>query len=239
MSCYHLQILGLCETRWNGKGLFSTLSGELLLYSGNNDSRTRRVELLLTLNTKKALLSHSSISDGIITARFNSKFRKITIVQCNASTEVDEDTNKDAFYEHLLVVLASLLKSDIRIVMNDFNAKVGNDNSNLRSVIGRQSLHNNCNNNGSRLLDLCVVHQLFVGLHKDSVPRYSQIYLRMPGRTYQEPDLLISKKFLRCFLDVKTFKGADAYSDHQLLMGILKLRPAAISTTSEPRCASF
>ena len=39
--------------------------------------------------------------------------------------------------------------------------------------------------------------------------------------------ILISKLFLGCLLDVKTRRGADIHSDHQLLVGTFKLRPAA------------
>lgn len=59
-----------------------------------------------------------------------------------------ESTNKDKFYEQqgeILAVLASLPKSGIKIIIGAFNAEVENDNSYLRSVIGRHCLHKDCN----------------------------------------------------------------------------------------------
>ncbi|KAI8126885.1 hypothetical protein CVS40_3380 [Lucilia cuprina] len=39
--------------------------------------------------------------------------------------------------------------------------------------------------------------------------------------------IIINKLFVGCLLDVKTRRGAKIFSDHQLLVGIFKLRPAA------------
>ena len=36
-------------------------------------------------------------------------------------------------------------------------------------------------------------------------------------------------------LDVRTYRGADVYSDHNLVVGNLRMRPAALNTTGNKR----
>ncbi|XP_073815639.1 uncharacterized protein [Musca autumnalis] len=69
----------------------------------------------------------------IIVARLNSRFRKIAIIQCYAPTEPDDESVKDDFYSQLDATISSLPGGDIKILMGDFNAKVGNTNAGIEA----------------------------------------------------------------------------------------------------------
>jgi hypothetical protein len=45
------------------------------------------------------------VSPRILTARFNSKDRKVSILQCYAPTNVADDKEKEDFYEQLQALL--------------------------------------------------------------------------------------------------------------------------------------
>lgn len=126
--------------------------------------------MLISPAAKKSLLEFEPISDRIISVRLNSKFRKISIIQCYAPTEQDDDEHKDTFYDQLEACFMSSSRSDNKIVMGDYNAKVGRNN-NPRTIIGCKSLHAESNGYGNRLLDFCSAHHLFIGgtkfPHKD------------------------------------------------------------------------
>jgi hypothetical protein len=62
-----------------------------------------------------ALLEWKPVSEQIITARINIKFRKMSVVQCNAPTENAELEEKEAFYTHLDKRLLDIHRSDIII----------------------------------------------------------------------------------------------------------------------------
>ena len=66
----------------------------------------------------------------IITARFTSNGRNITIIHCYAQTNSAEFEEKDTFYQHLQTVIQKLPKRDIQVVTGDMNAKIGKDNDN-------------------------------------------------------------------------------------------------------------
>lgn len=226
---YKLDILGMSEIKWLNKGSEQLESGHLFLFSGNDRYRMNGVGLLLSPMAKQALIEYVPISDRLIKARFNSKYRKISVLQCYAPTEPDDDKTKEEFYSQLEAAVNTIPSGDIKIVLGDFNAKVGSDNYNLQRIMGSHGLGSSRNNNGELLVDFCARHSLFIGgtkfPHKD-IHKYTW---ESPNGQYrnQIDHILINKLFLGCLLDVKTRRGADIYSDHQLLVGTFKLRPAA------------
>jgi hypothetical protein len=62
-------------------------SGDTILYSGYEEGQ-HEVRLLMTPGATQALLSWEPVSLRILTARFNSKGWKVTILQCYSPTNV-------------------------------------------------------------------------------------------------------------------------------------------------------
>ncbi|XP_075167965.1 uncharacterized protein LOC142240141 [Haematobia irritans] len=176
-------------------------------------SRINAVGLLISPKAAKILIQYRAISD-----------------------QPDDKEAKANFYEQLDASLCSIHNGDFKIAIGDFNAKVGNDNSNLKSVVGTNGLDTIRNDNGDRLVDLCATHILFIGgtkcIHK-KIHKYT--WESPDGRMRNQIDhILISKLFLGCLLDVRTMRGADIDSDHNLILGTFKLRPAAVKPRKKP-----
>ena len=74
---------------------------------------------------QKYLKGFNPIAERIITARFYSRLRNITVFPCYAPMDTSDDTAKDALYCQLEVVLSKTPKGDIVIILCDFNAKIG------------------------------------------------------------------------------------------------------------------
>ena len=98
MHRYNLKLLGLCETRWTGTGRTRLASGDTIIYSGQEGQpHTHGVALLMTPEATRALLSWEPVSPRILTARFNSKGRRVTIIQCYAPTNMTDIEDKAHF----------------------------------------------------------------------------------------------------------------------------------------------
>lgn len=165
MERYKLELLGLSEVRYNQFGELTTSSGNMLLYSGMpnaNDVHQHGVGFLLGKAFKNALLGWTPVSERIISARFKTKFRKVTVVQCYAPTNQTEMEIKENFYSLLDKTLSEIKQSDIVILMGDFNAKVGTDNIDLEHIMGREGVGEK-NENGELLIELCGNHNLRIG----------------------------------------------------------------------------
>lgn len=142
MLRYKLEFLGLCETRWPDNGEYRTESGMSLIYSGKQPEfpRTSGVGILMSKNARKALIEWKPFGDRIIMARFRTRVRNITCIQCYAPTEAASDDDKNAFYSYLSKVLDEIHIGDIKIVLGDFNAQLGSDNMGRERVMGKHGM---------------------------------------------------------------------------------------------------
>ncbi|XP_044574118.1 craniofacial development protein 2-like [Drosophila ananassae] len=135
MDRLQIAIAGISEMRWSGKGATTTSQSNLVLHSGSSDGGRNGVGIYVS----RTLISWNPVSDRIITARFRCNARHITIVQCYAPTEDASDDIKDDFYNALISSLNKVIRGDIKILMGDFNAKVGPNNTGLESTMNGNS----------------------------------------------------------------------------------------------------
>ena len=87
------------------------------------------VGILLSKAAKDSLLEWKPCSDRIITARFKTRARNLTVIQCYAPTEAADPIVKEDFYNQLNSTIASTNRGDITLLMGDFNAQLGPDNT--------------------------------------------------------------------------------------------------------------
>ena len=143
MDRYNLEILGISECRWNGSGLTRLATGHRIIYSGHaseDHEHTEGVGIMMTEESAKSLIEWEPVSPRIITARFNSKGRKVTIIQCYAPTNTAEEETKEEFYTMLQGILDKVPARDMKIVMGDLNAKIGSENKGKETVMGKEAL---------------------------------------------------------------------------------------------------
>ncbi|WP_353806118.1 endonuclease/exonuclease/phosphatase family protein, partial [Acinetobacter baumannii] len=164
MRRYRIDLLGISECRWNDSGRVTLASGETVIYSGHEEghSHTDGVAIMMSGRAAAALVEWLPVSPRVITARFNSKGRKVTVIQCYAPTNDSSEVVKNAFYDRLQSVLTELPRRDIKILMGDMNAKIGKNNTGKDSVMGRDALGDMIEN-GELLTDFCAFNDLVIG----------------------------------------------------------------------------
>ncbi|XP_062532890.1 uncharacterized protein LOC134201663 [Bombyx mori] len=226
MKEYNIHILGLSETRWNGFGETQCDFGYSLLYSGKEEDATREygVGLLLSRSAKSSLLSWKPVSERIICARFSTRVRKVTVIQCYAPTNSASTDVKSQFYEQLGHTLKGIKKQDIVILMGDINAKMGNDNVDREYYMGQYGATGTINENGELFGD----HGLVIGgtlfKHKEC---HKVTWISPDGKTKNQIDhVAISKTWRSSLLDVRNKRGADIDSDHHLVVAEVRLKIA-------------
>jgi hypothetical protein len=230
MGRNNLTVLGISETRWTQTGQRRLGTGELLLYSGHEESdspHTQGVGFMLSKQAQRALIGWEAHGPRIITASFRTKKRKIkmNIIQCYAPTNDSKEEEKDQFYSRLQKTLETYPDRDVTVLMGDCNAKIGSDNTGYEQVMGIHGL-GVMNENGERFADLCALNNLVIGgsifphkrIHKST-------WVSPDSRTENQIDhVCISKKFRRSLQDVRVRRGADVGSDHHLVVARLKLK---------------
>ena len=98
----------------------------------------------------------SPTSERIMAARFKTRIRNLTIIQCYAPTEVTEKGEKEEFYQQLSGTINTVKQRDVLIVMGDMNAKIGPNNEGTEHVMGRHGI-GNMNENGELFSEKCAM----------------------------------------------------------------------------------
>ena len=229
-----IDILGICETHWTGKGHFTTNDGNKMLFSGNEDRRMRGVGLLLNRKTANCLIGYNPICDRILTARFSCKPINLTIIQTYAPTSDADDEQMELFYDALQHAVDNTPQSDILIIAGDFNAKVGKD-TNFNYATGPYGLGRK-NSRGDRLLEFLEGNELWIGnTGFKQHPRRLYTWTSPDKKTRNQIDYItIRKRWKSSMLSVKTLPGADCGSDHQLLKCKLRIKLSARKKDKKP-----
>ncbi|VDP42803.1 unnamed protein product [Schistosoma margrebowiei] len=149
----------------------------------------------------------------------------MNIIQCYAPTNDYNEDAKDQFYNRLQSIVEKCQTKDLTILMRDFNAKVGTDNTGYEDIMGRHGLGER-NENGERFANLCAFNKLVIGGIIFPHKRIHKTTWTSPDHTTQNQidHICINKTFRRTIEDVRTKRGADIASDHHLLVAKMKLK---------------
>ncbi|XP_045158250.2 craniofacial development protein 2-like [Mercenaria mercenaria] len=226
MSRYNIDILGLSEVRWPHSGKTALQCGKVILYSGRDDaSHQEGVGVMLSAKAKKSLMEWKPISERCMYARLYTTTLKISLIVVYGPTNDNTEEAKERFLAQLQDVLSTAPKYDIKIIMGDFNAKVGSNNKTHENVMGKHGMGNR-NDNGESLLEFCGINNLVItGTIFPHKLRHKISWISPDGRTENQIDhLLISKQHRTSIMDTRAMRGADVSSDHELIRSKIRIK---------------
>ena len=215
-------IVGISEVRWTGKG---ETSNRDFIWSGEDEAHVRGVGLLLSDRTRKALVGYNPVNSRVITARFDAAPYKITVIHAYAPTMSSSDEDIVAFYSTLEDALAKVHKEGIIIITGDWNAKIGSDNTDWKSVMGRYG-YGDRNERGERLLEFATIHSMYIcNTRFEQKPQRKWTWASPDGVHKNMIDLiLIQQRWKSSVINCRTFQSADICSDHSLVLCNIRLR---------------
>ena len=155
------------------------------------------------------------------------RWRNIIIINVHAPSEEKSDEAKDSFCEELEQVFDQFPKYHMKMLLGEFNAKVGRENS-FKSKIGQESLHQDSNDNGVRLVNFATSQNMVV---KNTMFPHRNIH----KYTWTSPDdktlnqidhVLIDRRWQSSVRGVRSFRGADCDTDHYLRIAKVRERLA-------------
>ncbi|KAG1673509.1 Craniofacial development protein 2 [Nymphon striatum] len=211
MDRMNLNILGLSEVRWTGAGS-QKINNKTFIYSGGT-KHERGTGILFDEPTARCLKAWCPISDRVIVAKLEAKPLDIGIIQVYAPTSDSEDEEVERFYEEIDRAKAYLKSQDIKIVMGDFNAKVGNQR--VDNTVGPWGIGTE-NERGSKLIEWCQMNDFTItNTWFQNHPRRQWTWMSPGDRTRNKIDfILIQKRFRNAIKSSKSLPGADCDTDH-------------------------
>ena len=152
-----------------------------------------------------------------------SRWYNIIVLNVHAPSEEKSYDSKVRFYEELHQVFDHFPKYHMKIILGNFNAKVGRENI-FKLTVGIESLHQDSDDNGVRIANFTTTKNLVLKStmfpHR-GIRKYT--WTSPDGKTDNQIDhILIDRRWYSSILDVRTFRGADCDTDHYLVVAIGK-----------------
>ena len=124
MARENVDILGISELKWTGMGEFNA-DDHYIYYCRQESLRRNGVAIMVNKRVRNALLVCNLKNDRMISVRFQGKSFSITVIQVYTPTSNVEEAEVERFYEDLQDLLELTSKKDILFIIDDWNAKIG------------------------------------------------------------------------------------------------------------------
>ncbi|KAJ4434273.1 hypothetical protein ANN_22825 [Periplaneta americana] len=144
---YRIDFVEVQEVRSDGNGI-SQIEDYLLYYGEGDNNHQLGTGFFVHKRIKSAVKKVEFISDRLSYLVLKGRWCEIVVINAHAPTE-EKDNIKDSFYEELEQSFDQLSRYTMKILLGDFNAKVGREDI-FKPTIGKESLHVTSNDNGVR-----------------------------------------------------------------------------------------
>jgi hypothetical protein len=149
------------------------------------------------------------------------------VLNIHAPAEDKTDDVKESFYEELERIFDKFPKYHTKILLRDFNAKVGREDI-FKPTIGNESLHEISNDTGIRVVNFATSKNRIVKstmLPHRNIHKYN--WTSPDGNTHNKIDhILIDSRRHTSVIDVRSFRPADCDTDHYLVVAKIRERIA-------------
>ncbi|XP_068242418.1 craniofacial development protein 2-like [Palaemon carinicauda] len=160
-------------------------------------------------------------SDATSTGNYITGYTKCnkSIIVCYAQTYDSPEEREDEHDEYLQNVIDENPERNMKIMIRDLNAGVGN-------VMGVESFGKVANENGAHFIISCSANNLVIVYTLVQHKNIHKYTCTSPCGNYknQIDHIAIKKERSSTLRNVRSYKGADIGSDHQLLIATLKLK---------------
>ena len=167
----------------------------------------------------------------MISVRFQGKPFNITVIEVYAPTSDAEEAEVEWFYEDLQDLLELTPKKDVLFIIQDWNAKLGNQET--PGVTGKFGLGVQ-NEAGQRLIEFCqenvlVITDTLFQQHK----RRPYTWTSLDGQHRNQIDyILCNQRWRSSIQSAKSRPGTDFGSDHELLIAKFRQKLKKVGKTT-------
>ena len=206
LDSYKMDITAFQEVRWTGEGIIDK-KNHTTFNSSDKKHRMFGTGFIVNKRIKCLVTDFKAKTPRICKICVRGLFFNCSLICVHARTE-EKDDEKDNFYEDLNQIYEECPKRDVKIIIGDLNAKIGQEEM-YRPITGKYSLHTLSNDNRMRFINFACFENVVVGgtlfNHKD----IHKMTWRSPyGQTFNQIDhLLIDARRVSNVMDIRTLEG--------------------------------
>ena len=213
-------LIGLAEMRRKGEQMEQLKSGHVLYTKGGEDS-IGGVGFLVHKKIKDRVLEYEGAGNRVasLTLKINSKYQ-LQAVQVYVPTSSHNDEEVEELYEEVAKIMEKN-KSHYRIIMGDFNAKVGQQLQGDGGAVGAFGLGER-NERGTRLVQFATSKNLRIENTFFKKSKNRKWTWKSPnGAVMNEIDYILSNR--KVVLNVEAIQRVNIGSDHRMVRSKIRL----------------
>lgn len=218
-----LEILVVAETKKKGKGKIEMDNGHLLLWSGVDEKERANAGIgcILHRDIKETVNKWVAVSERIMSIELKNKTSMKTVIAVYGPDEDEKAEKKEKFWDDLNKTMETT-RGNI-FIAGDFNGRVGIRDHTYTTTIGKYGEEKR-NNNGKRLLDFCIIHDLIITntffKHKD-IHKFTRVQPSRGERSIIDY-VLVERENRSIIRDVRVKRSFEIHSDHFLLVAEIR-----------------
>jgi len=138
LARYKLDFVGVQEFRWDKRG--TVRAGDIIFYGKGNKNQQLETGNFVHHRIVSAVKRAEFVSNRMLCIVLRGCWCNIIVLKVHATSEKESDNSEGRFYEELEQVCDGFPKYHMKILLGDFNGKVGRENI-FKPTIGNESLH--------------------------------------------------------------------------------------------------
>ncbi|XP_041781999.1 uncharacterized protein LOC121598784 [Anopheles merus] len=223
------EIVALQEVCWKGVTVRQYRSN-CTIYQSGGETRELGTAFMVLGAMQQRVIGWWPINERMCRLRIRGRFFNLSIINVHSPHIGSTYDEKEAFYTQLEREYDRCPKHDVKVVIGDLNAQVGQEEA-YKPTIGSFSVHQLTNDNSLRLINYASSKHIGIrSTFSQHAHRHSYTWRHPKGVSKSQiRHFLIDGRHFSDIIDVNTYRGANVDSDHFLVMARLRQKLSVVN----------